>query len=161
MSWFSLCYLTPSEINGLRNQKYWGPIFENGLKKIFYTNVVCRSSNHVTPLRLPAISTRSEGMNYMEQSPSWEITSRSATQFSNILWNPKVLYCIHRSLSWARLIQSIPFHHISLRYILILFPYLRLALLTGLFTSVFPSKKCVRISLRPCACYMPCPSHPP
>jgi hypothetical protein len=44
---------------------------------------------------------------------------------------------LHWSLSWARSIQSIPSHPISLRSIIILFTYLRLVLPSGLFSSGF------------------------
>jgi hypothetical protein len=50
----------------------------------------------------------------MKLRPSWKATSRSVTQeFPN--WNPKFHYrgTLHWSLSWARTIQSIPFHPIS------------------------------------------------
>jgi hypothetical protein len=81
----------------------------------------------------------------MKLSPSWEAASRSATQeFPNILWNPKVHYCVHKCLhwsrSWARWIQSIPSHPISLRSILIISTYLHLCLLSGVFRSCFPTK---------------------
>jgi hypothetical protein len=44
---------------------------------------------------------------------------------------------LHWSLSWARLIQSIPTHPISLRSILTLSTHLRLRLPSGLFPSGF------------------------
>jgi hypothetical protein len=54
----------------------------------------------------------------MEPSPSWEAVSCAATQkFPNILWSPKIYYCVHksppRSLSRARSNQSIPPHPLS------------------------------------------------
>jgi len=40
----------------------------------------------------------------MQQSPSWEGNRFSASQeIHRNLWNSKVLYCIHLSLSWALL----------------------------------------------------------
>jgi hypothetical protein len=45
--------------------------------------------------------------------PSWEAASCAATQgLPSILWNQKVPYRVHWSLSWARSIQSIPSHSI-------------------------------------------------
>jgi hypothetical protein len=46
---------------------------------------------------------------------------------------------LHWSLSWARWIQSIPFHSIYVRPILILSSRLRLCLPNGLVPSVFPT----------------------
>jgi hypothetical protein len=58
----------------------------------------------------------------MEPNPLWESTSRSATkEFLNTLWNPKFLFRVHWSQSWARWIHSILIGHISLRLILILY----------------------------------------
>jgi hypothetical protein len=69
-------------------------------------------------------------------SPSWEATNCATTQeLPSVLWNPKVHYRVHKtlhwSLPWARSIQSIPSHPISLRSILILSSYLRLGLPSG------------------------------
>jgi hypothetical protein len=60
----------------------------------------------------------------MELSPSWEAASYAVygtRSFINVFTR-----ALHRSLSWARSIQSIPSHPISLRSILILSTHLRL-----------------------------------
>jgi hypothetical protein len=77
----------------------------------------------------------------MELRPSGEAASRSATQFSKTLRNPKFHYLFTTSLHWspsrARWIQSIPPHPISLRSISILSSHLCLGLPSGLFASGF------------------------
>ena len=49
----------------------------------------------------------------MEQSPSWEANSFSASQeFPHILWKPRLItefmIARHLSVSWATFIQSMP-----------------------------------------------------
>jgi hypothetical protein len=67
---------------------------------------------------------------------------------------------LHWSRSWARSIQSVPSHPISLRSILIFSTHLRLGLPSGLFPSSFTTN-ILYAFLFPHSWYMPCPSHPP
>jgi hypothetical protein len=64
---------------------------------------------------------------------------------------------LHWSLFWARSIQSIPSHPISLRSILTLATHLRLGLPSVLFLLAFPPISYMHSSH---LCYIPCPSHP-
>jgi hypothetical protein len=72
----------------------------------------------------------------MELRP-WEAASCAATQeFPNMYGTQRFITMFTRSLSWARSIQSIPPHPISLRSTY----HLRLGLPSGLFPSGFPTK---------------------
>jgi hypothetical protein len=87
------------------------------------------------------------------------------------LKNSPILYCarrfftvftraLHWSLSWARAIQFIPSHHISLRSVLILSTRLHLGLPTGSFPLAFPPISPMHSSSPPFALH-PCQSHLP
>ena len=81
----------------------------------------------------------------MEQSLSWEANSSSASQeIPPILWNPKVHYCMHKSLPPVPFLsQIVPVHALhptSWRSILILSSHLWLGLPSGLLPSGFPTK---------------------
>jgi hypothetical protein len=84
----------------------------------------------------------------VDQRPCREVNVSSASQETPcILWNPNIHYhfqkfsrVCHGSLSWARLILSIPPHPTHRRSILILSSHLCLDLLSGLLPSGFPTK---------------------
>jgi hypothetical protein len=66
----------------------------------------------------------------------------------------------HWSLSWAKLIQSVPSRPIYLRYILILSSHICIGPPSGIFPSGFLAKFLYDFfGLH--ECYMPFPSHPP
>jgi hypothetical protein len=79
----------------------------------------------------------------MELSPSCEAASSVAIQeFPSILWKPNAHYCVHKSHQLVPTMSQInPVHTTPsyLRSILILFTYLHLGLLSGLFPSGFPT----------------------
>jgi hypothetical protein len=79
--------------------------------------------------------------NFMELSPSYEAANYAATQnFPAFYGTGKFITvftrALHQSLSWARSIQPIPSHPISLKYILILSTHLRLDLPLGFHTNI-------------------------
>ena len=81
----------------------------------------------------------------IEQTPSWEANWFSATQeISNILWNPKVYYCIYTCPPPVPILRQLePIHasnSTSWRSILIVSSHLRLVLPSGPFPSGFPTK---------------------
>jgi hypothetical protein len=77
--------------------------------------------------------------NFMEHSPA-----SAGQEFLNILWNPKVHYCVHKSQPLVSIlhkwIQSKPSDPISLRSILIQSSHLHPGLKSGLFHSGFHTK---------------------
>ena len=125
----------------------------------------------------------------MEQSTTWEANRFSATQeIPCILWNLKVHYHIHKSLSPVHVLSQInPVHApipISWRSILMLSSHLCLGLPSGVFFNIcfskyeviefmvctvtketvnshpgFPTKTLYAPFLSPHTCYIPCPSH--
>ena len=71
--------------------------------------------------------------------------------------NPEV--CYHLSLSWARWIQSMPFHPNYLWSILILSSHLHLGLASGRLWKFSPPQHVMHFS-SPLTCHTSCPSHP-
>lgn len=92
----------------------------------------------------PVLGISRNPINCMEQSALWKANSFSGSQENHDMGTefgtslPFFTGRCHWSLFWARWIQSIYSHPISIRFILILFSHLLLALSVGLFCSVFP-----------------------
>jgi hypothetical protein len=80
----------------------------------------------------------------MEQRPSWEANSFSASQILRVLWNPEVNYRIHKSPPPVRILNQLnPVHAPHPTYgrsILILSSHLRLGLSSGRLPSGLPIK---------------------
>jgi hypothetical protein len=102
----------------------------------------------------------------MELSLSWESDSLSVAQeFSNILWNPKVHYRVHKShplypiLNETNPVHTIP-SYLSKFYVYTI-NHLRLGLPCGLFPSTFPIKILYVFVFGLHACYIPYPFHSP
>jgi hypothetical protein len=121
---------------------YWSPKFLFILLYYFHlTHSLTHSWSWALLEKLPIVQ-------LLKNFPEFYGTRRFITVFTRAL---------HWSLSWARWIQSIPSHHISLRFILILSTHLRLGLPNGLLPSGFAYMH----SSSPHTRYMSCPSCPP
>ena len=81
----------------------------------------------------------------MEQSPSWEANSPSASQeISRILWNPNVHYRVHKSSPHIPILNQINLIYAPIPLLedpfLILSSHLRLGLPSGLLPPGIPTK---------------------
>jgi hypothetical protein len=92
---------------------------------------------HLLPVRSQHLL-GSENTNFTGLSPSWEAGSCAAF-YGTRRFITAFTRALHWSLSWTRLVQSIPPHPISLRSILIQPTHLRLGLSSGLFPYGFPT----------------------
>jgi hypothetical protein len=98
----------------------------------------------------------------MQQSPSWEASSCSAShETSHHLRNSQVQYHVHKSLpvglAWASSIQTTPSHTTTLRSILILVFHPCLGLLRGHFPSGFWAEILYAFLIPPM--HATCPTH--
>ena len=98
----------------------------------------------------------------MEQSPSWEANRSTTSQAIPLSWLYLLVhYRIHKrlSLSWVRLIQSMPPHPTSWRLILLLFSHLCLDFPSSFFPSSLPTKTVYSCLLFPTSGTLLHPSH--
>jgi hypothetical protein len=93
---------------------------------------------------------RPPGVQLLKNFPAFYRTQSFITVFARAL---------HWSIQWARPIQSIPPHSMSIRFALILSTHLRLGLLVVTFHLAFPLITHIRSSSP--KCNMACPSHHP
>ena len=98
----------------------------------------------------------------MEQSPSWEATTFSASQeIPHILWYPNVHYRIHKSSPHVPLLSKInqvydsPLQFLNMHFNII--PHLRLGLPSGIFPSNLATKTLYAPHLFPIRAT--CPAH--
>jgi hypothetical protein len=94
-----------------------------------------------------------------EMCASWEAANSATTHELSSIFVTVFTRAIHRSLYWARSIQSMRSHLMSLRSILIS-THPRLRLPSALFPYGFHINN-IRILLHPDSCYMLCSSHSP
>jgi hypothetical protein len=98
----------------------------------------------------------------MEQSPSWNANIFSTSQEINrILWNQKVVYCIHKCPPTISILNQLNSVHSPTSHFLKIHFYIIFPSMPGSSKLDFPwgfSIKDLYTSL-PCKCYMPHPPH--
>jgi hypothetical protein len=98
----------------------------------------------------------------MELSPSWEAVNCAVTQELPSIFGTRRLITVftralHWSILWARPIQSISSHPISLNIVYPPTSWSSQWSLSFWLSQQYP----ICVHLLPQSCYMPCPSHPP
>jgi hypothetical protein len=116
-----------------------------------WPNIIWLQFYLLTYLRSWALLEKLPIVQLLKNFPAFYGTRRFISMFTRAL---------HWSLSWARSLQSITSHPISLRSILILSTHQLLGLPSVLFPFGFPPISYMHSSSPPHSCYMPCPSHP-
>jgi len=146
-------------------------MFPETLSLIQVTALFCKQKNQYSPIDLTGDWTSVhdkillliiELSNAKEQSPSWEANSSSATQeIPHILCDPKVYFCLHKSLplvpilSQNNAIRPFPSHFLKIHFNIMLpsTPRASKWLLSLRFFHQTPA--CT--SSIPHKCHMPCP----
>jgi hypothetical protein len=104
-----------------------------------FTGAILKRNWNASPLDLFILLTNSRSWTLLEKLPIVKPLKYFPAFYENRRFITAFTRALYLSLSWARSIQSIPSHPISLRSNLILSTHIRLGLPSGLFHFAFPT----------------------